>query len=90
MRRQLNIRSDEAYRIAHEVAKRLKLSATEVVVKALRDYGARIAPSIQGMTPTQRADYDALMKLARQTARAKKPRATSDHGDLYDGFGLPR
>jgi hypothetical protein len=90
MGRQLNVRSDEAYRIAHDIADRLKVSATEVVVKALRDYGARVAPSIEGMTPTQHSDYKALMRLARLTAKAKKPGATSDHGDLYDDFGLPR
>jgi hypothetical protein len=90
MRRQLNIRSDEAYRIAHDIAARLNVSTTEVVVTALRHFGARVAPSIEGMTPTQRSEYSALMKLARRTARAKKPGATSDHGNLYDDFGLPR
>jgi hypothetical protein len=90
MRRQLNIRSDEAYRIAHDIAGRLNVSTTEVVVKALRDYGARVAPSIEGMTPTQRSEYRALMSLARRTAKAKKPGATSDHRHLYDDFGLPR
>jgi len=90
MRRQLNIRSDEAYRIAHDIAGRLNVSTTEVVVKALRDYGTRVAPPIEGMTPTQRSEYKALMNLARRTAKAKKPGATSDHSNLYDDFGLPR
>ncbi|MGB7099375.1 MAG: type II toxin-antitoxin system VapB family antitoxin [Xanthobacteraceae bacterium] len=90
MRRQLNVRSDEAYRIAHDIADRLNISTTEVVVKALHDYGARVAPSVEGMTPTQRSEYKALMSLARRTGKAKKPGATSDHRDLYDDFGLPR
>jgi hypothetical protein len=90
MRRQLNIRSDEAFRIAHDIAGRLNVSTTEVVVKALRDYGARVAPSVEGMTPTQRSEYNALMRLARRTARSKKAGATSEHADLYDDFGLPR
>lgn len=90
MGRQLNVRSDEAYRIAHDIAARLNVSTTEVVVTALRDYGARVAPAVKGMTPTQRSEYRALMSLARKTAKAKKPGATSDHADLYDDFGLPR
>jgi len=90
MGRQLNIRSDEAYRIAHDIADRLNVSATEVVVKALRDYGARVAPAVEGMTPTQRSEYEALMRLARKTARSKKAGVTSEHGDLYDEFGLPK
>jgi len=90
MGRRLNVRSDEAYRIANDIADRLNVSTTEVVVKALRDYGAHAAPSIEGMTPTQRSEYNALMGLARRTAKAKKPDATSDAGDLYDDFGLPR
>ena len=90
MRRQLNIRSDEAYRIAHDIADRLSVSTTEAVVKALRDYGSRVAPAVEGMTPTQRSEYEALMRLARKTACAKKPGATSEHGDLYDEFGLPK
>ena len=90
MGRQLNIRSDEAYRIAHDIAKRLNVSTTEVVVKALHDYGARVAPSIEGMTPTQRSEYKALMGLARRTGKTKQPGATSEHSDLYDDFGLPR
>jgi len=32
MGRQLNIRGDEAYRIAHDIADRLRVSTTEVVV----------------------------------------------------------
>lgn len=90
MGRQLNVRSDEAYRIAHDIADRLNVSTTEVVIKALRDYGARVAPSIEGMTPTQRSEYKALMRLARRTAKAKKPGATSDHRNMYDDFGLPQ
>jgi len=90
MGRQLNVRSDEAFRIAHDIADRLNVSTTEVVIKALRDYGARVAPSVEGMTPTQQSEYKALMSLAKRTAKAKKPGAKSDHGDLYDDFGLPR
>jgi len=89
MSRQLNIRSDEAYQIAHEIAARLDVSTTEAVIRALRDYGTRMPPSKEGMTPTQRAEYEALMALARKAAKAKKPGATSDHSDMYDEYGLP-
>lgn len=90
MTRQLNVRSDEAYRLARDIAERLDVTTTEAVVRALREYGTRISPSLDGMTPTQRAEYEALMALAHNAARHKKPGATSDHGDLYDEFGLPK
>jgi len=88
MARQLNVRSDDAYRIAHEIAEQLEVTTTEAVERALRDYGARL-PAKKGMTPTQRAEYEALMALAAKSAKAAKPGATSDHSDMYDEYGLP-
>jgi hypothetical protein len=89
MRRQLNVRSDEAYAIASEIGRRLNITTTEVVVRALRAYGSSMQPSPDGMTPTQRAEYKALTELARKAARHKMPGATSDHSDMYDEYGLP-
>lgn len=88
MARQLNVRSDEAYRIAHAIAEQLEVTTTEAVERALREYGARL-PAKEGMTPAQRAEYQALMALSAKSAKAKKPGATSDHSDMYDEYGLP-
>ncbi|MEX0644153.1 MAG: type II toxin-antitoxin system VapB family antitoxin [Parvularculaceae bacterium] len=88
MPKQLNVRSDEAYRLAHAIARETGRPLADVVVTALRKHGESL-PKRENMTPAQRATYDGLMALARETARRKKPGATSDHGDLYDEFGLP-
>ena len=89
MPRQLNVRSDDAYRIAHDIAQRLHITATQVVERALRAYGSSMQCSADGMTPTQRAEYAALTELARKAAQHKRPGATSDHSDMYDEYGLP-
>jgi hypothetical protein len=89
MSRQLNIRSDEAYQIAHDIADRLHITTTDVIVRALRAYGSRMTLSRNGMTPTQRAEFDALTEIARKAAMHKRRGATSDHSDMYDEFGLP-
>ena len=89
MTRQLNIRNDELYNLAHEIADQLGKPVGEAVLVALRDYGSRL-PKVDEMTPAQRAEYRALRALARETAKHKKPGATSDHSDMYDDFGLPK
>ncbi len=86
--KQLNVRSDEAYRLAHTIAKETGRPLADVIVTALRKHGDSL-PKRDGMTPSQRTTYEALMALARETARRKKPGATSDHSDLYDENGLP-
>lgn len=89
MARQLNIRDDEAYRLAHTIAKETGAPVAKVVVNALREYGSRL-PAREDLTPTQRASLDALLALSRESAKRKFPGATSDHGDMYDEFGLPK
>ena len=88
MTRQLNVRDDEAYNLAHNIADQTGWPITEVVRTALRDYGSRL-PKIENLTPTQRVEYEALRALAREAAKHKIPGATSDHSDMYDEFGLP-
>jgi hypothetical protein len=88
MIKQLNIRSDEAYSLAHKIADNLGKPVGEAVLIALRDYGSRL-PKVEDMTPTQRAEYEALMALAKEAAKHKRPGATSDHSDMYDEKGLP-
>ena len=89
MTKQLSVRSDEAYRLAHAIAETTNQPVVKAVVAALRDYGARL-PRREGMTPAQRADRDALRALAREASKHKLPGATSDHSDMYDEFGLPK
>lgn len=89
MGRQLNIRSDEAYELAHMIARRVGRPVSDVVRDALRYYGDAL-PQIDGLTPTQRQRYESLRALAKRTAATAIPGATSDHDDLYDDFGLPK
>ena len=89
--RQLNIRSDEAYRRASGLAERLGKTTTEVVVEALRSYEAVAAPlDERGLTPEQRRRFDALERLAASTAQHLIPGSPEDHDWLYDENGLPK
>jgi hypothetical protein len=91
MTKQLNIRSDEAYRLAHEIAGRRKVPVTEVVLQALRREAAPKVPELEELTPSQRADYDALKDASRefQASFIAGGRLLTDD-DLYDENGLPR
>lgn len=88
MPKQLNIRSDEAHRLARTISEQTGRPVVEVVVEALREFGSKL-PAVDDMTPTQRAGYEALRELAREASKYKKPGATSDHSDMYDEYGLP-
>lgn len=88
MTKQLNIRSDEAHRLAHIIADRLDKPVVDVILQALREFGSRL-PALDDLTPTQRAEYEALRDVARKAAKHKLPGANSDHSDMYDEFGLP-
>ena len=88
MPKQLNIRSDEAYEIAHRAAKQSGKTVTDIVTQALRERHGAIAREV---SPKQAAEtFRTLMELAREGGRRKKPGATSDHGDMYDEDGLPK
>ena len=91
MTKQLNIRSDEAYRLAHEIADRRKVPVAEVVLQALRREAAPKVPDLEELTPSQRADYDALKDASREFQSSFIPggRLLTDD-DLYDENGLPR
>ena len=88
MARQLNIRSDEAYKIANEIAKRTGRTRADVVLAALLSY--REGKTGKKLTKAQRAFVDELLALAHRSAALAKPGATSDHSHLYDEHGLPR
>ena len=52
---------------------RLGDPVVDVVVEALRDYGSKLPP-VDDMTPTQRAGYEALRKLAEEGGQAQDAR----------------
>jgi antitoxin VapB len=88
MAKQLNIRSDEAYRIATRVAKQTGRSRGDVVLAALLSYAERRTG--RKMTAKERAFVDELMALAERSAAAARRGMTSDHSFLYDENGLPK
>ena len=97
----LIVADEEALSLARELAERRGLSIDQAVVASLRAALAGAEPgdrpsmrpvrvsSLEELTPEQRADYEALRRLAREAAAHKIPGATSDHRDMYDEFGLP-
>jgi antitoxin VapB len=89
MTKQLNIRNDEVYARAHRIAERLGQPVSEAILTVLREYEAHL-PKVDELTPSQRATYDRLRQLSKETARHKIPGATSAHEELYDDFGLPK
>lgn len=79
---QMNIKSDEAYAIAAELAARDDLSMTQVVLEALRAWKRnRDSESI----------YERALEICRDTApRLPDTQLSLAHGDLlYDEYGLP-
>ena len=82
----LNIKSEEAHRLARELARLTSESMTIAVTKALRERLDRL----------RRAEAvalaDRLLAIGRDcAARLKEPYRSTDHGDLlYDERGLPR
>ena len=89
MTKQLNIRNDEVYLLAHRIATEMGRSVTEAMLTVLRAHRPRV-PTVEELTPAQRATYERLRALAREAAKHRKPGPTSDHEDMYDDFGLPK
>jgi hypothetical protein len=87
MPKQLNIRSDEAYEIAHRLARERNTTITDVLETALRDYRDKCAAD--DLSPEQTAFLTEILTLSKRSAAAARPGATSDHRDLYDDKGLP-
>jgi antitoxin VapB len=82
---QLDIKSDDAYRLASQLAELTGESLTSVVTRALRSELDR-----------ERRERDIEAKVTRMLAAGKEIRAhprepiTSDHSCLYDEDGFPR
>jgi antitoxin VapB len=81
----LNIKSEEAHRMARELAARTGESLTAAVTAAIRERLDRVRrePS-QGLA-------DHLVAIGRDcAAHLSEPSRSADHGDmLYDARGLP-
>jgi len=82
---QLNIKSEDAYNLASQLAELTGESLTSVVTRALRSELER-----------ERRERDIDAKVARMLAAGREIRAhlrepiTSDHSSLYDENGFPR
>jgi antitoxin VapB len=76
----LDIKNEEAHRLARELARVTGESMTVAVSKAIRERLERIRA------------VDRILKIARECAPLwKEPFRTVDHGDLlYDEKGLPK
>lgn len=88
-RKQLNIRSDEAYFLARELAARSNQSTQDVVLQALKSYAERMPAKQEGPTTAQSAEFQRLMEISRRARRKWKYTDGSDHSDMYDEHGLP-
>lgn len=82
----MNIKDDEAHRLARELAALTGESLTRAVTEALRERVARIRRQRgKGLA-------EEILAIGRDCApRLKEPYRSADHGDLlYDRRGLPR
>jgi antitoxin VapB len=82
----LNIKSDDAHRLARELAALTGESMTIAVTEAIRERIERVRRSKrQGLS-------ERLLAIGRDAApRFKEPYRSAEHGDLlYDERGLPR
>lgn len=82
----LNIKNDEAHRLARELAKLTGESVTAAVTEAIRERLERIR---RARRPNR---VERLMTIGKDcAAHLKEPYRSADHGDiLYDERGLPR
>ena len=82
----MNIKNEEAYRLAKQLAKLTGESLTAAVTEALRERLSRVRRARGGDLA------DKLLAIGRDCAsHLKEPFRTIDHGEmLYDERGLPK
>ena len=82
----LNIKNDEANRLAHELAAVTGESLTTAITVAVRERLDRLQRS------RQEPLFERLLKIGKDCAsHLKEPFLTVEHGDLlYDEHGLPK
>ena len=81
---QLNIKSDDAYRLASELAELTGENLTIAVTEALRERLER-----QRKARDIEAKVDRMMTAAREIRAHMREPVSSDHSFLYDDNGLP-
>ena len=81
----LNIKDEEAHRMARQLARLTKESMTTAVREALRERLERVRGG--GMSKAER-----ILKIGREcAAQLQEPFRSVDHGEfLYDEKGLPK
>lgn len=87
----LNIKSDEAYRLARELSERTGESMTKAVVVALQERLDRV--KVDRVKKETEAEFVARIMALTKGCRDewREPFLSTDHGDLlYDERGLPR
>ena len=82
----LNIKSDEAHRLARQLAQLTGESKTEAVTRAMAERLGRVDHERSGGLANR------LLAIGRDcAAHLKEPYRSIDHGEwLYDDRGLPR
>jgi antitoxin VapB len=82
----LNIKNEEAHKLAQQLARMTGESMSEAVTEAVRERLRRVKD--QGAAKLS----DRLLEIGRDCAtRLKEPYRSGDHGDLlYDENGLPK
>ena len=85
----LNIKNQEAERLARELAQATGETVTRAILVAVQE---RLDQVRQGDGMSAEARADRIRRIARDAApRWVEPYRTADHGDLlYDQRGLPR
>jgi antitoxin VapB len=83
----LNIKNDEAHRLAQKLSRLTGESMTAAVTEAIRERLERVRRE-RGEAPLA----ERLLRIGKDcAARLKEPFRTVDHGELlYDERGLPR
>jgi antitoxin VapB len=80
----LNIKSEEAHRMARELASRTGESLTTAVTEALRERLDRVRREREDLA-------ERILAIGRDcAARLKSPLSNAEIDDLYDEDGLPR
>ncbi len=82
----LNIKNEEAHRLARELARATGESMTAAVSEAIRERLERVRGS------SQKDLVERILEIGRDcAAHLKEPYKSVDHGDLlYDEKGLPK
>ncbi|MBN9064584.1 MAG: hypothetical protein BGP06_01250 [Rhizobiales bacterium 65-9] len=88
--KQLNIRSDEAYELAHALARKKQMSVQEVVLNALQRLKGETPSAKEELGARERAFVDDILRRARAIAAKTPPGPGSDHRDFYDDKGFPK